>query len=379
MGETKKIPSTEKINACKSASENRCPKFSLVERIINKGPMRNAGSKIGSRIINIAFYSSLIPAISLIYYYLTSTSPFQFPEGSRTLPIEAIGLWTFVVLFVYTLIVYHASGRLRQFTIKIKRCLDYDDATFSRFEEETLEKTFRPPLTFLLLLILTIPILLIGFISTSIYAGDIFTILFLGLGLSYSTFLHWNAIWMLYSFLSTSSRFGRVVPIRINSFDPDKVGGLSPLSDLSTLAIFDVGVLSILIIPFWQMLVPMASYVMISLTSILIPLYFFVSMRGIYNRLSQEKEDLLRELNDEIQKISTKIRGSICGNNCAYQKDEEDITKLGDKLNSLDIIYSRIQGMHTFPVNGEVIVKIFVSAILPILAVIIDVLLTRFL
>jgi hypothetical protein len=293
--------------------------------------------------------------------------------------MEAIGLWLFAFLFVYTLIVYHASGRLRQFTTKIRRCLDFDDAAFSKFQEETRIKTFRPPLTFLILLIFTIPILLAGFILTPMYSGDIFTPLFLGLALSYSTFLHWNALWMLYRFLSTSNTFGRSVPIRINSFDPDKVGGLSPLSDISTLAIFDVGVLSILIIPIWQMFVPMASYVMIILTSILIPSYFFVSMRGIFNRLSQEKEYVMRELNDEIQEISAKIRSSICGNNCAKQTNEEDITKLGDKLKSLDIIYGRIQGMHTFPVNGEIIAKIFVSAILPILAVIIDFLLTRFL
>jgi hypothetical protein len=327
----------------------------------------------------MAFYSSLIPAIALIYYYLTSTSPFQFTEGSRALPLEAIGLWLFAFLFIYTFLVYYASSRLRQFTTKIKLCLNYDDAAFSGFEKETLAKTFRPPLNFLLLLTLTIPILVVGFISTPVYSGDIFTPLFLGLVLSYSTFLHWNAFWMLYSFLSTSSRFGRAIPIRISPFNPDKVGGLSPLSDLSTLAIFDVGVLSILIIPFWQMFVPIASYVMIGLTSILIPFYFFVSMRGIYNRLSEERESLLLELNDEIQKISTKIRGSICGNNCADKIIEKDITKLGDTLNSLDIIYRRVQGMHTFPVNGEVIAKIFVSAILPILAVFIDVLLTRFL
>jgi hypothetical protein len=63
MGENNKIPSAEKINTYKSPGS--CCKISLVERIINTGPLPNAEFKIIPRIINIIFYSGLIPATAL--------------------------------------------------------------------------------------------------------------------------------------------------------------------------------------------------------------------------------------------------------------------------------------------------------------------------
>lgn len=379
MGENEKSDNSETKNTLKSDNQKQSRKFSFVERIINKGPLPNAESSISSRILNMIFYSSLLPAIAFIYFHLSSISPLRFSEGSRTIPLEALLLWIVAFLFAYTFILYHASGRLRQFFSGIRPCLDYTADCFSDFEEKTLTKTFRPPLSLLLLLLTTIPMLLIGLVSTPMYAGDNFTTLLVGLALFYSTLLHWNASWMLYSFLATSNRFGRDVPIRINPFDPDKVGGLASLSDLSTLAIFDVGLISILIIPLWQVFFPPASFAMIGLTSLLIPVYFLISMRGIYSKLSMEKEKSLDELNDEIQKLSERIRRFICEDHCNEQKEEKEITKLGQALNSMDIIYGRVRAMHTFPVNVEIMVKIFVSAILPILAVILDFVLTRFL
>jgi ABC-type multidrug transport system fused ATPase/permease subunit len=353
--------------------------LSIIEKIINKGPLPNAESNIISRILNMLFYSSIAPVVALIYFYSTSTIPLKFQEGSRTIPIELLLLWVIAFLFVYTLVVYHASGKFRQFFSSIKPCLGFNEESLLDFQEKALKKAFAPPLSILILLIGTIPVLLFGLTVSPIYVGDTVTTLLLCFALFYTTILHWNSFWMLYNFLSTSNRFGRDIPVNINPFDPDKVGGLAPLSDMSTLAIFYVGLISLLVIPIWQIFLPIASYAMILLTSLLIPGYFLYSMRGVYSKLSTEKEKSLKEMNDEIQEISKKIRTFISKDHCNDERQEKEVSNLGQALNSIDIIYGHVRTMHTFPVNAEIMAKIFVSAILPILAVIIDFLMTRFL
>ncbi|MEM2143750.1 MAG: hypothetical protein QW279_00180, partial [Candidatus Jordarchaeaceae archaeon] len=245
-------------------------------------------------------------------------------------------------------------------------------------KKNALDTIYRPPIWLLAILITTAPVLTFGIMLTPYYAGDLIIATLLCLILLYCGILHWNALWLLYNFLRISSRFGKDIFIKINPFDPDKVGGLAPLSGLSTLAIFDVGLLAVLAIPAWQIFLPIAAYVMIFLTSLLMPIYFLLSMQGIYKRLKEEKEKTLNELNDEIQSLSNKIRMYIRKDH-SQQMDEKEMLTTSQALNSMEIIYNRVSSMHTFPINWEIIAKIFLSAILPILAVLIDFLLTKFL
>jgi hypothetical protein len=353
--------------------------FSLVERVINKGPIPNAQSNLAACILNMIFYSCILPIAGIIYIRLNGINILNFPIGVRTLPIEILILWIAVFLFSYTCLVYHASGRLRKFLTGIGPCLTYDKDQLAAFEENTTKRVFKPPPILLIPLLATIPFGVNGVISNPIYTGNIVTTVLIGLMLLYSTLLHWVASWMLYTFLTTSSRFGRDVPLRINPFDPDKVGGLAPLSNLSTLAIFDVGLISLIVIPIWEIFYPPASFVMIGITSILVPAYFLFSMRGIYDRLREEKEASLNELNDEIQQVSKRIRNFIKTDHERKRFDEKEAIVLGQTMSSMDIIYGHVQSMHTFPVNAEIIAKVFVSAILPILAVVLDFGLSRFL
>jgi hypothetical protein len=256
--------------------------------------------------------------------------------------------------------------------------LDYDNNQFAAFEQHTIEKVFRPPAFLLIVLLITVPFGVNGVVTNPIYSGDNMTTVLLGLMLTYASVLNWIAAWTLYTFLTTSKRFGRTIPLRINPFDPDKVGGLAPLSDLSTLAIFDVGVISLLVIPMWEIFFPPASYLMISITSILIPAYFLFSMRGIYDKLREEKGSSLAELNDEIQEVSKRIRKFMKIDHRQDKFDEKKTVLLGQTLNSMDIIYGHVRSMHTFPINAEIMAKVFISAILPILAVMLNFLLTHF-
>lgn len=350
--------------------------LSYVERVINKGPIPKAQSNPVACVLNIIFYSCILPAFGYAYISLNNIQILTFPENARTIPTELLVLWIATFLLVYTCLVYYASSRLRKFFVGIRSCLDYDTNQFAAFEQNTIRAVFKPPVILLVLLLATVPFGVNGVVSNQIYSGNIVTTVLLGLMLVYSNILTWVGAWMLYTFLTTSKKFGRTIPLRINPFDPDKVGGIAPLSDLSTLAIFDVGLLSLVVIPIWQIFFPAAAYIMIIITSILLPSYFLFSMRGIYDRLREEKQSSLTELNDEIQQVSNRIRGFIKADH-GRKFDEKEVVLLGQTLNSMDIIYGHVRSMHTFPINAEIMAKVFVSAILPVLAVILDYALTH--
>ncbi len=346
--------------------------LSYLEKVVNKGPMPKAQSSTVACVLNIIFYSCVLPAFGYIYVSLNAVKILTFQLGARVLSAELLVIWIALFLFAYTCLVYHASGKLRNFLARIGPCLDYDTNQLGVFEQNTIRRVFKPPAILLVLLLVTVPFGVNGVVTNTAYSGDIVTTVLLGLLLVYASVLNWVGGWMLYTFLTTSKRFGIEIPLRINPFDPDRVGGLAPLSNLSTWAIFDVGLLSLLVIPIWQIFFPPASYLLIIITSILIPAYFLFSMRGIYDRLREEKESSLADLNDEIQQLSRKIRQFMKIDHERKKLKEKETVLLGQALNSMDIIYGHIRSMHTFPVNAEIMAKVFISAILPILAVIFD-------
>lgn len=349
---------------------------SLVEKMANAGPIPKDETKPLIPILNLILIACILPIIAYLYYQITQKSLIILPEGITDISVELIVIWITIFLFSYTFLVYHASGRFKRFISNIKPCLTLDEKKFEDFKRENINSTFKPPYLLLILFLLTGPVLTYGITTTPYFTGDIVVAIILTLILSYCGFLHWVASWMIYSFLKMSSRFGRGIPLKVNPFDPDGVGGLMPLSDLSTIAIFDVGFLSLLVIPLWEIFLPSASYVMIFCTSILLPTYFLLSMRGIYDRLKEEKDQALFELNDEIQYLSGRIRGFICKNHCEEKFDDAEILSISQTLNAVEIIHSRIKSMHTFPVNAEIMAKIFLSAILPIFAVLLEIIQT---
>jgi len=355
------------------------PFFSLVEKVVNKGPFPNAQSNIISRLLNVALFSCILPVIGLIYIRLKSVALINYEILPRQLYPEVIIIWIVVFLFSYTYLLYYASLRVKEFLLKIRGCVDYDESAFQVFERDIIGKIFNPSRSLLILLLVTVPFGTLGVISNIIYAGDHVTTILISLILIHSSFLNWIGSWMLLTFLATSNKFGRDVPLRVDSFDLDKVGGLAPLSDLSTLAIFGVGLLAMIAIPIWYLFFSIASFSLVFITSILIPCYFFYSMRGVYEKLREEKENSLGELNDELRLVTARIRNFIAINHERERFDERELTALGQTLSSINIIYERIRSMHTFPINSEIMIKVALSAVLPVFAIIADFLIAVYL
>ncbi|MFB0544355.1 MAG: hypothetical protein ACETVN_01460 [Asgard group archaeon] len=347
--------------------------FSWIEKIVNRGPFPNARSSIFFRVLNIFIISCILPIIGYLYtlyFGIDLLNPTLIPQRySIEIIITFIGLF----LFSYSYLLYLASQRVKKYFDKIRDAIDYENEEFQNFKNEILCKIFNPPLLLLILLIITVPLGFSEVVSNPIYTGDAIVSVLLGIILIYSTVLNWSASWMLFIFLRTSKEFGTEIPLRINPFDPDRIGGLAPLSALSTFAIFAVGLLSTIVIPLWYVFSSQFYLIWVFVSSFLIPVYFFYSMGGVYKTLTKEKQDSLRELNDELQHTSSQIREFIKADH-KNKLDETKLERLGQTLNSINIIYERINSMHTFPVNSEIMIKITLSAVLPIIGILVDVL-----
>ena len=346
--------------------------FSWTEMIINKGPFPNAQSSTVSRVLNTLIFSCILPVIGYVYAHFYGVELLNVNLMPQRFSSEIIVATIAVFLFSYTYLLYDASQKVKRYLQEIKDTVAYTDEIFQTFKRDTARRILNPPYALLILLLITVPIGFSEVLSNPIYTGDSIISILIELILIFSTFLNWSGSWMLFSFLRTSKRFGKDVPLRINPFDPDRIGGLAPLSALSTFAIFAVGLLSTISIPLWYIFSPSLAIVWVFITSILIPCYFFYSMSGVYTVLKKEKENSLKELNDEFRYITEEIRKFISIDHEKKGLDEKRLTRMGETLNAVNIIYERMKSMHTFPINSEIIVKIVLSAILPILGILAD-------
>ena len=346
--------------------------FSWIERILNKGPFQNARSSTVSLVLNTLLFSCILPLIGYVYVRFYGVELLNADLMPQRFSLEIIIAAIAVFLFSYSYLLYHASRKVKRYLQDIKDTVDYTDEVFQTFERDTLRKILKPPDVLLVLLLWGVPIGFLEVLGNPIYTGDGVTSILIVLILIFSTFLNWSGSWMLFTFLRISRRFGKDVPLRINPFDPDRIGGLAPLSSLSTFAIFAVGLLATISIPLWYIFSPSFAIVWVFVSSFLIPCYFFFSMSGVYAVLKKEKEDSLKELNDELRQITEEIRRFIRIDHEKESLDEKRLTRMGETLNAVNIIYERMKSMHTFPINSEIIGRVILSAILPILGILAD-------
>lgn len=329
-------------------------------------------SKLILQVLKIFIISSILPIMGFVYVRFTEIPLLNFAILPQRYSLELVIITIAIFLFSYTCILANATQRFKNYLQEIRTCVDYTDKDFQIFQRETMKRILNPPDILLLPWIVSIPFGVIEVISSPIYVGDSVTTILICSILAFSGWLNWHGSWMLYVFLSTSNKFGKDVPLKINPFDPDRIGGLAPLAGLSTFAIFAVGILATIAIPLWFIFSQEMTILWVFLTSILIPCYFFCSMSGVYNKLKKEREGSLRELNDEIQQITTSIRNFFKVNHKEKKPEEKTIITLGQTLDSINIIHERVKSMHIFPINSEILLKISLSAILPILGILAD-------
>jgi len=252
-----------------------------------------------------------LPLVGYVYARFYGVQLLNVDLVPQRFSLEIIIVTIAVFFFSYIYLLYYASQKAKRYLQEIKDIVAYSDETFQTFRNDTARRILNPPKSLLIPWLLTFPVGFLEVVSSPIYTGDSIASILIALILIFSAFLNWSGSWMLFVFLRTSKRFGKDVPIKINPFDPDRIGGLAPLSTLSTFAIFAVGLLSTISIPLWYMFSLPTAIVWVFITSFLIPCYFLYSMSGVYAVLKKEKENSLKEMNDELRYITEEIRKFI--------------------------------------------------------------------
>jgi len=264
----------------------------------------------------------------------------------------------------------YTSSKSREAYSEIEVVVNLKKKKFEDFKENIFKLYAPPQRLFLFFLILT-GLEIFGVTSSPYYHGDIVTFFIILFILIYANVLNWLGFWMFFKFLHISSMFGKTIPLRIDPFNPDHLGGLSSISELSTIAIFTLSSISSIIVPLWYIFSIPFAILFVTLTSIIIPIFFFFSMHGIYNTLKIEKQKLLKEFDDEFLLTSQKIREFI---SLEHKEDfkMEEFRTIAQTLSSLDIIYNRIKLMKTFPMNISILLRILLSIVLPIITILLE-------
>jgi hypothetical protein len=143
----------------------------------------------------------------------------------------------------------------------------------------------------------------------------------------------------------------------VDPFHPDRLGGFSPIAEISTLAMLNVGSISVLVTPLWYFVSFHLSVMFAVFTSLVIPIAFFISMHGVYSKLVNEKKVLLDNILDDFIYTTGRIESFIK----SEEKNTSEIQEfniLTQTLSSLDIIYNKINSMRTFPLNYDILIKV---------------------
>jgi len=277
---------------------------------------------------------------------------------------EMICIWIFLVTFTYKFLIDYSSKRIKKIFGNIA-FIDYEKDVLEKFLKNSIKRMFKPPTWFFILMVVVLTPIEYYFLNLSqICAGNIVTTLLIVSILVYINYLNWIGIWFLFMFFNTSASFGKKIPLKVDPFHPDRLGGFSPIAEISTLAMLNVGSISVLVTPLWYFVSFHLSVMFAVFTSLVIPIAFFISMHGVYSKLVNEKKALLDNILDDFIYTTGRIESFIK----SEEKNTSEIQEfniLTQTLSSLDIIYNKINSMRTFPLNYDILIKVGSSALLP--------------
>lgn len=338
------------------------PEAYWVSEVVLRGPFPNAKQNSLSLALNLVFLSSIIPAIGYLYVKIRQVKI----VSSYSFDAIIIGIVLFFLAYSSTMV--FVSGKIPKSLFAMRSVIDYEDKRFRTFVETALRFMFNPPKWLLvLLLVLNVAGEYSVIKSDLLYQEDLFVLFLIFLLLCLSSFLNWIGAWALYSFLRICSKLGKEISLRINPFHPDRVGGMSSIADLTTMALLVISMLAAFSVPLWYIFSPYIAIGLVIIASAVIPCFFCFSMLGIYHSLKEEKNRTLKELGDELFLMSLQVKKYVFDRHEKRLKEKE-LMKLSNTLSALEKIYSSTKKMRTFPLNSEMLIKLVSIILLPVVS-----------
>jgi hypothetical protein len=331
--------------------------------MISSFPIPKAKESVLRKFANLLVLSALFPAIGYLYVRIWNIDP---------LPGYPLGLILLVIVFYFFFyggILVYVSGRIEAFFPRIKSVLELDDKQFESFAIRSHDFIFRPSKYLLAIMLVTVPLGDYSVLNSPILRTDFVIVTIISAILLITAFLNWIGAWALIAFFRIVRQFGAGVPVKINPFNPDRLGGLEPVSDLTTLGLLIISVLTAVSIPIWFLFSKEATIVFVVITSILIPLYLYLSMDRLYVSLRNVKQETLVSLAVELEAVVKRVREYVT----IEHKSDSDYTKLAQvatNLTAVEKLYNSVSGMRTFPVNTRTMLKVATTTLVPILSLI---------
>lgn len=332
-----------------------------IDSIISRYPLPMATPSSLRKIFNLVFMCSVVPAVGYAYVKLCNI------DVMPGYPLEMI-LALVVIFFVfYAGVLSLMSDKMLEFFSRIRPVLDLDEKGYADFTNRSCTFIFSPSKYLLLVLLGITAFEQYTFLHSAVLSLDVFVMVLVLLMSVLKSLLHWVGMWALISFLETVRRFGAEIPIRLNPFDPDRMGGLRPVADLTTLGMLVLGVLTTIAVPFWYMFSRGLSVLFVTISVIVVPTYVYLSMNRVSAVLKHEKKKalvglaaVLQPLNEQInQYLATQGTGRI---------SRTELQRVSSDLRAIRTIYDSVESMHTFPINSGVIVRISSSMVIPTLS-----------
>jgi hypothetical protein len=334
-----------------------------VDRVTSRYPFPGGERNLLIRMANLLIISSFLPIFGYAYVRIQDIDP--VPEY----PLGPILMGIVVFFFFYGATLVFVSRRILEFFPRIRPTLDLDEKQQAEFVERSSNFIFRPSKYLLAVLLATTPLGQYSLSTSGLIRGDLVVMGVVFAMILLASLFNWVGAWALIAFFRTVRRFGRDVQMKINPFSPDHIGGLEPLSDLTTLGLLIISVLTALAIPIWYLFSKPTSVMFALVTSIVIPVYLYLSMDKIYACLRADKLRGLAALSDELETVNHEIQ-SFVELKHRTRISHRELAKISSDLVAIQTIYKSIDQMRTFPVNTKMLIKVASTMLVPILSLI---------
>lgn len=318
------------------------------------------------RVANLFILSMILPACTYAYVRLEGINPIS------SLPIEPILAAPLAFYFFYGAAMIYAEGRVDLFFPRIRPVLALSREQFAEYEQTCRDYLYQPSR---LLLVFVLLLTLIGYYflaNSTVLHGDSVFMSLLFMMLLFSSLFNWIGGWALISFHHLATQFEEAV-VDVNPFNPDRMGGLEPISELITFGIGIVGLLAALIIPFWYVFSTAIAVSLAALVTAVIPLYLYFSIYRIHTTLKRVKQEALSMLAPELVSVNDQI-SSLLGKGKLMKLNRTRLIRISENLEAVQRIYDSVNSMHTYPIDAQTILKVVSTMSVPILSVV----LTRF-
>lgn len=313
----------------------------------------------------IPFPLATLIVASLICYtgYLLANS-YNSLENKQILEVMVI------LVFLYLVILWNGviliTGYLKKVFLKLRTVVDLEDEKYADMVKKNKKYIFKVPkviyIPFFLLTVVESILLRNSEIYNSFFVVDTFILFVLIL----VNFTLATGVWGLYSLMKFIFKFGKDIPLSINPFHPDRMGGINPIADLILLILLIIALIGCLAVILWYMFSVLLSFLFAISISLILPTLFFYNVGTLHSLLIDKKYKIL----DEIVKNMTYVSGKILSQNFSKKKNDQDIQDISfyaQSLTSLKSMYAHINSMREWPTAPKIVIKIGTAIGLPLI------------